>query len=543
MKKSIRVLALILSMALCLALIASCNKTDSPGNTPDAAASPDVADSPGSAAVTAVTDPLAPPPAGAKFADQIIFGTDHTPISSLDPGSPAGNTPPTLWSYRMYLDSLVFQKDGVLYPCLAKSWSTDDYQTYTFVLRDDVYWHNGDKFTAKDVEYTIERSRVSMGSMAIDHWRPVEKVNIINDYEIEMVLDSVNVDFITNTTYSSAGILNERAIAEDPENGPHIGTGAYKVTEFIPNNYVTMERNDDYWGDAPYTKTVTIRFVPDVAARTIMMQNEELHGSLGGLSPDDISIFQNSDRYNVYEVLFNNPNTLGFSMIHPITGDYNFRMAVMHALDREEIALVAAAEWGVPETTGTLWGESLQFRNNDIPIVEFDLDKAKEYLDKSVYNGETLEIATAAETFIKAAQAVQQQLERIGIKVEVNQMDMPGLMGFGRYGNEETEMILTVTGFVALTSFRSIYFAGGATNRQSYDNPEIVALYDDAIATPDDQQREAKFKAIQAIIAEDPPVVNLFWHNNCMVLVNSIGGLYLPKDVWYDLRYAYRLVD
>ena len=543
MKKSIRIIALILSMAMCLVLFAACNKSDdssgSPANTP--AGSP--AESPGNAVSTIVTDPLAPPPAGAKFAEHIDFGTDHTPISVLDPGSPPGNTPPTLWSYRMYLDSLVFNKDGVLYPCLAKSWSTTDYQTYTFVLRDDVYFHNGDKFTAKDVEYTIERSRVSMGSMAIDHWRPVETVNIINDYEIELVLDAVNVDFVTNTTYSSAGILNERAITEDPENGPHVGTGAYKVAEFIPNNYVTMERNDDYWGDIPYTKSVTIRFIPDVAARTIMMQNEELHASLGGLSPDDIHIFQDSDRYNVYEVLFNNPNTLGFSMIHPITSDYNFRMAVMHALNREEIALVAAAEWGVPETTGTLWGESLQFRNNDIPIVEFDLDKAKEYLAKSPYNGETLEIATAAETFIKAAQAVQQELNKIGINIEVNQMDMPGLMGFGRYGNEEIEMILTVTGFVALTSFRSIFFPGGATNRQTYNNPVIVEMYEKAIATADDQQREAMFKEIQEVVAEDTPLVNLFWHNNCMVLLNSIGGLYLPKDVWYDLRYAYMLVD
>lgn len=531
MKKSRKIAALILSLIFCITLLAACQPKDSDSDS-----------SPGNAsASTVVTDTSAPPPAGAKFADHIIMGTDHTPLSVIDPCHPAGNTPPTLWTYRLVYDTLVFEKDRVLYPMLATAWSTDDYQTYNFTLRDDVYFHNGDKFTARDVEYTINRAKAAIGSMAYGNYIIVDTVNVISDTEIQIVLVAPIVDFLNIVGLSCSCIVNERAISENPETGVWVGTGAYKVTEFDSNNFVTVERNDDYWSDAPYTKSITIRFVPDVAARTIMMQKEEMHISMGGLSPDDIHIFQDNDRYNVVPVFFNNPNTLAFSMTNPITSDYNFRMAVMHALNEEEIAAVAAGDWGVPETTGTMWGHSVIYRNNDIPIVPFDLDLAREYLAKSPYNGEELEIATAADTFVKAAVAVQQQLNRIGINIKINEMDMPGLMGFARFGNESTQMVLTVSGFVGLSSFQNNYLPGGSINRATYVNPRVTELFNIAIGTSDESECEALFRELQEIVAEDPPIVNLFWHRNCIVAVNNIGGMYLPEDVFYDLRYIYML--
>jgi len=527
MKKSSKIIALILGVVMCLGILAACGSDDDSSG-------------PGTAS-NVVVDTSAPPPAGATFAEHITFMNDNNPIGSLDPMNPASGTTPAYWTMRMVLDSLVILRDGEFLPHLATSWNTTDYQTWTFNLRDDAYFHNGDKFTARDVEYTILRSREGIGSQSFDMWRPVDQIRIINDTTIEFVMTAVNVDFLFNIHMPSTGILNERAINADPERGFWIGTGAYKVVDFVANDYVNLERNDNYWGPTPYTRTATLRFVPEMAARTIMMQNGEAHVSMG-ISADDIHLFQASDDFNVIPVTFNNPNTLGFGMLHPITSDWNFRMAVMSALNRAEIAVVAAGDWASPELTGTMWGHSTMFRADNIPIVPYDLDAARNYLAASPYNGETIELATAIITNQKASEAIQQQLAQIGINIEINVFDPPGLSAHALYGSENVQLIMFVTGFtMSPAAFRNTYLPGGMTNRQTYDNPVITDLFNQAAGETDIGRREALYRQMQEIIAQDPPLINVFWRLNGIVAASNVGGLHLPGDVYYDLRYAYVL--
>ena len=544
-KSSIRIISLAIVMIMALGLAAACGPTAGGGDAP-----PPAPPSPGPAAGSPTPAPVQsspePPPAEARFADHLDIIVDNAQITVLNPFSPASGSGSTNWCFFMMYDRMLTNLgEGEYGPNLATSFDTDDYQTYVFTLRQDVWFHNGDKFTAQDVIDTIMASRDGLGSNAFDFWRPVETVTALDEYTVEMVLSDVNVDFLYGLTLPATGIINKRAMDQDSENGTWIGTGAYRVVEFVSNDYVVFERNDDYWGDAPFTRMMTLRFVPEMSTRTIMMQNGESQLCLGGNSAEDIHLFQNDpDSFEVIPVVFTNANTISFNLEDPIAGDLNFRMAVASAINREEIAIVAAGEWAWPVEDGTMWGFNTEFKNYDIPQIPHDLDAARAYLEASTYNGEEIEIVAAITTNVRAAQAVQQQLSAIGVNITINQMDPPSLFSYAAYGNNQSQLNMMVTALTPnVASLRSVFYPGAAYNRASFNNPRVTEILDLGPTIGNIDERRALYYEMQEIVHAEQPVINLFWRVVAVVAARGVGGMVLTSDTYYDLRYTYMVLD
>jgi peptide/nickel transport system substrate-binding protein len=483
------------------------------------------------------------------FADALDIIVDNNNIAVLNPFNPAANQASTNWTFTMIYDRLMNRNNetGEFLPSLATSVETTDYQTFRITLREDVYFHNGDHFTAEDVRWTIEASREGIGSQARDQWLPVETINILGTYELELILDDVNVDFFFNLVMPMAGMLNQRAVEEDPEQGSWIGTGAFRVVRFVTGDYVVLERNDNWWSDRPIpTRQITLRFVPEVAARAMMLRNDESQLSFG-TGAEDVAWFQDRpDEFSVHPLIFNNPQGISFNMQHPVTGCWYFRRAVMSAMDRWDIAVVAAGDWAWgDERGGTLWGFETEFRNDDIPQVPFDLDAARAYLEQSVWNGEEIDIAVAIVTNIRAAEEFQQQMFRnLGITVNINQMDSATLSAWMSYGNEEKMMSFFNTAMtLSASSIRHAYIPGGGQNRGSYNNPVVTEMLERARTITDTNERRELYMELQRIVAEDPPIVNVFWRVNAIIAADGVGGFTLPSDNHHaDLRGTFRVL-
>jgi len=552
-KRNMRILTLVLAIFMVLPLIAAC------GNGDDATPA-----TPGDTTPTAppATTPAAPPgggqgdiafeapPEDARLAEEIRVIIDNNVIGVLNPFSPAANNPPTNWVFTMIYDRLLdIDDDGNILPELATAHHTDDYQTFRFTLREDVYFHNGDKFTSADVYWTIHAARTyGMGSAAFDQWGPIRDINILGDYEIEFVLNEVNVDFLFGLTRPMAGIVNENAMRANAETGTFIGTGAFSVINFLTGDYVFMQRHDNWWNTEmmPPTARMHLRFVPEMGTRAIMLQNREVNISFG-TSAEDIPLFENDpDNWTVQPLIFNDPQGINFNMNDPITGDRNFRMAVLHALDRVEVATVAAGVWADGDLQdGNFWGFTTELRAPGIPFIAQDLDRAREYLEASVYNGEVVEIATAIVTNIRAAEVVQAQLADVGINTVINVMDTPSLLAYVTYGNTQSQINIIFTQLSPNAgSIRHAFYPGAAQNRSNFNNPQVTALIDEAAVTFDQARRRAIYYEIQEIIAYYQPVSNLLWRINGIVFENSVGGMILRSDLHrIDLRYMFMVLD
>jgi peptide/nickel transport system substrate-binding protein len=553
MKKTRRLIALILGVVFCLGILAACNTNTHPGGGGGGGSTPVAPPNPGAPAAPSGggQGDLGQTQAqeGAKLADEVRIIQDNNMIGVLNPFSPAANTTPTNWIFSAIYDRLISTaEDGfTLIPELALTFSTTDYKTYSFTLREDVNFHNGEKFTAKDVEWTMKQAQAGIGSTSFDQWRPVQSINIKGDYAFDIVLNAVNVDFLFGLTRPAAGILNQKAMDADSEKGTWVGTGAYKVLDFQTNDFTYLERNPNWWNkDNPVvTERIHMSFIPEMGTRSIMLQNNDVQLSFG-TSAEDIAIFEaDPANYTVHPLVFADPQGLNFNMTHPLTSDYNFRMAVLHALDRVEIAFVAAGKWadgGLKD--GTFWGLVTEHRKSDIPLPEYNVELAKEYLAKSPYKaGDVVEIATAIITNQRASEAIQAQLADVGITSEINFMDPPSMNSYIINGTGMINVFFT-TMTPNAGSIRNAYYPGSSQNRSLFNDQYISDLLDEAAAETNANRRRDIYYEIQDYMAGINPTTCLFWRVNGIVWHNNLGGVILRSDLArIDLRWIYLEID
>ena len=553
MKSVKRSLAILLVAALFISLLAGCGSSKpAETNQPSSGSSDSGSSAPATSAPAAVTAPpkvTAPPTpepeAEVKYADSLDVVCDNNPISNLDPAVPASLSPGTYYALIMTHDTLVTSLgDGEYAPNLATEWSTDDYITFNFKLRDDIVFDNGEKMTAEDVVYTCKHSQDGPGSPGAGQWSPVETITAKGDYEVEMVLKEMNVTFLFNLSNIMTCILNKKACEANAETGPWVGTGAFKVTEFLAGDHVTMVRSDSYAGDPAPTRQITLRYVPETSTRTIMMQNKEYQLSFG-IGNDDAALFQNDPEFVVIPELANNPQGLQFNMDDPIVGDINLRKAFLYGIDREEICIVARGDWAMPPADGTIWGYETEFRNSSIPVIPHDEEKAKEYLAMSSYKGEPVEISVGNPTNVLVAETIQRQLEPLGINIVINSMDTPSLNAYNQWGNNKSQITAASFGFnMSASSANNLYLPGGSNNRSQYNNPEVADLLNQAKLEGDAAKRGELYKKVQELVAEDLPGAQMLWLVLTVVATKNLGGWVIPSDTYaVDLRGLYEIVE
>ena len=565
MKKSRKAIAIILCLVMCLVVLAACNKTDTseqPSSSPSLAPappsesmppvvetnSPAASPAPSSAAPSA--EPASPEPseeAAVKYADHIDIILDNNRPSSINPMLPASNITPSHWVFFLLYDRLIVYDEPTnsYQNQLATNWETTDYQTYTFDLRQDVTFHNGEKFTAQDVVDTVELARAATGSMMQSQWSPVETATALSDYKLELKLDSVNIDFPMNLCMPQAGILNKKAVEADSDFGANVGTGPFILTGFTSNEEISVKRNDDFWGEKAKVETMNLRFIPEHTARTTMLLNNESQVCFG-VSSEDYGFFEN-DNFTISPLVMNNPQGLTFNMANPITADKNFRLAVMYAIDRDELAMVGAGEWawGVSDAVGgeSLWGYATAFRNNNLTAFTQDYEKAQEYIDKSNYDGSPVRVTASVSTNINALDLLISQLAVIGVVVEPNETDTAGLNA--EFFTTDSQIIFHgMTFSYAAGSCRNVFLPGGGQNRGNYDNPEVTALINEAAGTLDDNARRELYMKIQELVYDDVAFANIYWRLNGIVAVKGVGGMVLPSDTHStNLRDIYWIID
>ena len=571
MKKVLRISAILIALVMCFSLAAckdNSTTTNSPGNTPGTSNT----NTPGTSTSPNTNTPNAPietttggesggtidaidpvglilwpgdiitPPANGNFADSVNF-TYELGVSVLDPQSPGSTFTACRVTFQMVYDRLTYYDiNGVLQPELATRWETNDAQTWTFYLRDDVNFHNGDHFTAQDVLNTWQSSR-NPGSLAWDNWRSIDHMNIINDYQIEIVLEAPYSDFAYNLSLPGGAIVNKRARDADPVTGAWIGTGAFRVTDFVSSQSIQLTRNDNYWGTAPLTRVVNFTYVPEMAARTVMQVNGESDVCMSVSSQDNDLFLQSPDHY-LYAYAANSTHSLTFNLNHPITGDYNFRMAVACAINREECAMASSGIWAKPTQDGAFWGDSTPFRDTSIPRIPQDLDLAREYLAKSTYNGEVLQLITAPDTLTTSSQMLQEQLRVVGINVEVYTTDVATLVGMTQYGDQNFTLLHFVSPFeLAPSSARVMLYPGMSANRASYNNPEVNDLLDRVISITDPVEQERMYHQIQQIVATEIPQLSIFEKVWTLITNNRVGGIITNPDMNHDFRGVFMLAD
>ena len=544
-----KIICMVLALVLCVGLLAGCGgtktepaKTEAPKAEAPKTEAPKEGNMINTGSSTTAESKATPPPKEAEYYDSLTTYV-YNKIAIIDPLNPGAGTAQSGVIGHLLYDQLVYYAiDGTYEPMLATEWSTDDYVHFNFKLREGVKYHNGEPFSADDVAFSIDAAKEATGSYMFTTFNQVESYEIVNDYEINLTLKAKNIDFIYDITNPTTGILNREAYEGGAENPGWIGTGPFKVKDMIPNDSIVFEANEDYWGDKALTKTFTLRYIAEDTARMIMLENGEF--DICQLDQINIPKYANDPRFEINSYMMDNCHYVSFNMKKPITGDLNFRLACAYAIDRETIMQITQNGYAKVVDCGSFWGNNTAYKDRDLPLREQDLEKAKEYLAKSSYNGEKLTVTAHLPQTIAVAQVVLQQLTDIGINVEMNQLDAPSMATYGTWENNDFDIVCSSGAWTPLaSSCKSYLYPGLNTNKALYDNPEVTALIDEAAGTPDGPERQAIYYKIQEIVYDEIPYLGIQHGGLYFAAHHGVGGVVFFPTNHIDYSGIYRLKD
>jgi peptide/nickel transport system substrate-binding protein len=463
--------------------------------------------------VTTVEVPAEPPP---EVPTGTLVRALTTFPNSLDHPQTAERQASTT-SWQLY-DSLVwFGEGGKIIPQLAESWEvSEDGTEYTFHLREDVLFHNGEPFNADAVVFNWERA--ANGDFEYSNlWQSATAVEAVDEYTVKITLESPDALFLGTVADNWAMIppgYFEEVGQEGFEEHP-MGTGPYKFVEWVKGDHITLEANEEYWGGMPKIKTVIYRPIPESSTRVAAIQTGEVD-IVTRLSSEEAQSLLGVENVQVikypvervYYIAFNNLT----SGVGQPTEDPLVRQAMNYAVDVDTIIDALFDGFAEPASGYVVAGE-LGYGN--VEPFGYDPDKARELLAEAGYpDGFSMDMACPAGAythFEEVCEAIVGYLGEVGIEVNLE------IMESGQYWDLEAAKELpplfgdswSATGGEA---FRRLLGALGGmdSSYSAWSDPEIDRLLEKIQATADQDERAAVYEELQVYMQENPPFIYLY---------------------------------
>lgn len=575
-----KVLALVLSAALVVSAFAGCGGNSSKTSTESIAASESSAESTESTA-SGDSTPAASGDATATFTPKTV---DAAKTISLNAGmEPTGlNTLTSTYAIEfslfkhMYENLVTLDDDDNTVPGAAESWDYDeDTLTYTFHLRKDGVWTNGDPVTAKDFEFAW--SQALNPDVASDYayflyfiknaekyfngevtWDEVG-VKVVDDYTLEVTLEQPTPYALFLFSFGTLAPINQRfyeAVGADlysTEAQYFCTNGPFALTEWSHNDKIVMQKNDAWHGAADVeVEEIDWKIITDANAALSSFLAGDL--DMVGLATGELikqataagATIQSYTDGTAFYIYFNNNDQY--------LSNVNLRRALFNAIDEQkEIDTVwqndnepmtSFTAPGVSATDGT----SFAGKVGELYAPSRDQEKAKEYLATALSElGCTVDDLSAhlsidcgdSATSIAEASFYQEQWRQVlGIEVTVNSM----ITKQGSQNRKTGNYVMSVTGwgpdYNDPNTFLDLWVTDGGNNQTGFSNERYDELIDLASKETDLEKRESYFIECEQIIADQLPIGPAFWRAPSYACSDKIkGGMH--RSTFQDINAVY----
>ncbi|MFA5528200.1 MAG: ABC transporter substrate-binding protein [Peptostreptococcales bacterium] len=421
---------------------------------------------------------------------------------------------PGMSKMQILYDSLLEKDENGNIPWLAQDWSiSEDGTVYTFEIVENAFWHDGTPLTTEDIVFTFnyyrQHSPVS-NELIVNGEYIVKEARRIDEKKVEIEIFSFDNTYINKIGFARILPQHIWEDVEDPKaydgEDAAIGSGPYKLDTYNPQQgtykYVAFEQ---YWGLEPVVSA--IEWVP-VGDRVMSFENEEI--SLINASADILDRYQSDDKYTVKSVPSYHSYRLMMNMekVEELK-DIHLRKAIAYGINRNQLIENVARGSATMSSMGYVPADSPWY-NPHIEKYDFDLEKAKELLDGKTYSFKLL-IGNAAEE-AKIAELVKLDLANIGIEIQIESAETKARDDALKTG--EFEILLINSGGMGGDPdyLRTIYAAAknGRAAIAGYNNEEINSLSQKQAIERDEAKRKEMIDEMQAILADEVPIVMLY---------------------------------
>ncbi|MFO0754506.1 MAG: peptide-binding protein, partial [Thermodesulfovibrionales bacterium] len=439
---------------------------------------------------------------------------------------------------------------------LAESWDiSPDGLTVTFHLRKGVQWHDGKELTADDVLFTyrtVTNPKIPTPYSSV--YGPVDTVEAKDPYTVVVrykepyapALESWGMGIIPKH------VLEGRDLTSPELNRNPVGTGPYKMKEWITGQKIVLEAFDHYFEGRPNIDRFVARIIPDTATMFLELK----FGGIDymGITPPQYKLQANTDFFRQYFQTFRFPSFgytyLGYNLLNPLFSDKRVRQAMAHAVNKSEIIAGVLLGYGTP-CTGPFPPESWAY-NPDVKEYAYSPEKAKVLLAEAGWRpnaygllekkGRTFSFTVLVnqgnDARIKTAQILKEQFRRVGIEMNIKVLEWQAML-HDFIDKKRFEAIIMGWALSRDPDLYDIWHSSKTKEEEfnfiSYRNEEVDRLLIEGRQTFDREKRKRIYHRIHALLAEDQPYLFLYVPDALPVLQRRFKGVEkAPLGIWYD---------
>lgn len=475
---------------------------------------------------------------------------------NVGPLNPHLYTPNQMFAQSMVYEPLVkYQADGSVKPWLAKSWThTADGKTWTFTLRDDVTFSNGEPF---DAPAAAENFRVVLDNRQRHAWleltNQIVDVKALGKTELQITLKSAYYPFLQELSLPRPFRFIAPSQFKDNETlrgiKAPIGTGPWVLKESKLNQYDVLVRNERYWGDKPPIRQITVKVIPDPTTRAVAFETGEvdlLYGNEGLLPLDTFARFSQNPAYRTQLSQPIETVMLALNSAKAPTNELAVREALNYAVNKK--SLIDNALYGTQQVADTLFAPSVPYANIGLKPRQYDPQQAKTLLENAGWKlpagkdirekmGQPLRIELSfigTDALSKSmAEIIQADMRKIGVDVALigeEESSIYARQRDGRFG-----MIFNRTWgapydpHAFMSSMRVPSHADYQAQQGLADKPIIDKEIGEVLETTDETTRQALYKDILTRLHNDAVYLPISYVSMMVVAKPELGEIpYAP---------------
>ncbi|NDI98127.1 ABC transporter substrate-binding protein [Flavobacterium sp. LaA7.5] len=489
--------------------------------------------------------------------DHLVFRyNENAAVNSLDPAF--SRIRPSIWVCNQLFNGLVQLDDELnIQPDIAKSWEiSSDGKTYTFTLRDDVYFHKSSVFgadstrtvVAADFEYSLNRL-LDEDIAAPGRWilQNVESFNSVNDSTFKIQLNKTFPAFLGLLTMKYASVVPHEAFEAEGYDfrANPIGTGPFQFKIWEENIKLVLRKNPLYYEkdengvQLPYLEAVAITFLPDKQSGFLQFVQGR-QDFVSGLDPsykDEILTPKGElqpkykNTVNMITGAYLNTEYMGFRLdgADDAVKDKRIRQAMNYGFNRSKMIMYLRNSMGTPAIHGMI---PTGLGGYGAKGYDYNPAKARElvaeYKKATGDNNPKIQMSTSA-SYLDIAEYLQREWQKIGLNVEVDVNPPSTLTQSISNGKVSFFKASWIADYPDAENYLSLFysknFSPGGPNYTHFKNEEFDKLYEKAFTVINDKERYLLYRQMDAILMEEAPVIPLFYDKAARFTGKNIEGL------------------
>lgn len=480
----------------------------------------------------------------------------------LDPGRDHSNVGSQFYynSFDVLIERDYASSEPKFVPGLALSWELVEPTIMELKLRQGVTFHNGERMTADDVVFSFNRMFLSSFPpyqvRAKDRLSNFEKAEKVDDFTVRVhvkrpeplweTLINIQQLMVIPEDYTK-GLTGDPEVAEDGDfeafSLAPVGTGPYRIAEFVPNERLVWERHDAFWGErAPFDRVRVLK-VSEMASRITALKNAEVD-IITNVPPDQLATIdgdQNLKTEGMVTPLF---HALIFNNQNEKMKDPKFRRALSLAVDRDTLNEALWLGKAVVPSSHT-FPQFGPLYMPELNTFEYDLEEAKRLIAETGYNGEEIRFDTSAVYYtngLLAAQAIQEMWAEIGVKLTINVDDK-------WTGNDPTMNVRNWSNPLYFAdpfgSFGVMWAPDGPSEGEGRFKPDAdyAAVWEKFRFSEKVEDRRAAYADLMERIRQDPPLLVLYQPYESWGLRKNVNWGPKPGHIPYVLDFRAGSID